>query len=42
MTFWNNNTEIKFFIETLKNFFSAEQLFYYLKEGYFSYISISM
>ena len=38
MTFWNNNTEIQFFNEALKNFASPEQLFYHLKEGYFAYV----
>jgi len=38
MTLWNNDTEIQFFIEALKNFASPEQLFYHLKEGYFAYI----
>jgi hypothetical protein len=27
MTLWNNNVEIKFFKEALKNFASPEQLF---------------
>lgn len=38
MTLWNNETEIQFFIEALKNFASAEQLFYNLQSGYFAYI----
>ena len=38
MDFWNKNTEIKFFIEALKNFASPEQLFYHLKDGYFAYV----
>jgi len=35
---WNNNIEIQFFKEALKNFASPEQLFYHLKNGYFAYI----
>jgi hypothetical protein len=35
---WNNNTEIKFFKEALKNFASPEQLFYKLKSEYYAYI----
>ncbi len=38
MTLWNNNTEIRFFMEALKNFASPEQLFYNLKDGYFAYV----
>lgn len=38
MALWNNNTEIQFFIEALKNFASPEQLFYNLKDGYFAYV----
>jgi len=38
MTLWNNDTEIQFFSEALKNFASPEQLFYHLKEGYFAYV----
>jgi len=38
MTLWNNNTEIQFFTETLKNFASPEQIFYNLKDGYFAYV----
>ena len=38
MTFWNNNTEIQFFTEALKNFASPEQLFYNLQGGYFAYV----
>lgn len=38
MTLWNNDTEIQFFTEALKNFASPEQLFYNLKDGYFSYV----
>ena len=37
MTFWDKNAEIKFFREALKNFASAEQLFYHLEAGYFAY-----
>lgn len=38
MTLWNNDTEIRFFIEALKNFASPEQLFYNLQDGYFAYV----
>lgn len=38
MTLWNNDTEIQFFTEALKNFASPEQLFYNLKDGYFAYV----
>ncbi|MEW6622993.1 MAG: hypothetical protein AB1420_07695 [Bacillota bacterium] len=35
---WNNETEIQFFSEALKNFASPEQLFYKLEKGYFAYV----
>ncbi len=35
---WNNDTEIQFFKEALKNFATPEQLFYKLQTGYFAYI----
>jgi len=35
---WNNDAEIQFFKEALKNFASPEQLFYKLQSGYFAYI----
>ena len=38
MALWNNDTEIQFFTEALKNFASPEQIFYKLKGGYFAYI----
>ncbi|MCX8055027.1 MAG: hypothetical protein N3A67_05105 [Ignavibacteria bacterium] len=38
MTLWNNDIEILFFQEALKNFASPEQLFYKLKNEYFAYI----
>lgn len=38
MELWNNNTEIKFFTEALRNFASPEQLFYNLHSGYYAYI----
>ena len=38
MTLWNNDTEIQFFTEALKNFASPEQLFYNLQSGYFAYV----
>jgi hypothetical protein len=38
MELWNNDTEIQFFIEALKNFASPEQLFYHLRSGYFAYV----
>ena len=37
MDFWNRDTEITFFEESLKSFASPEQLFYKLPEGYFAY-----
>ena len=38
MNLWNNDTEIQFFKEALKNFASPEQLFYNLQDGYFAYV----
>ena len=38
MRLWNNDTEIQFFTEALKNFASPEQLFYNLQDGYFAYV----
>lgn len=38
MILWNNDTEIQFFTEALKNFASPEQLFYNLQGGYFAYV----
>ncbi|MGB4205835.1 MAG: hypothetical protein WBJ84_09495 [Bacteroidales bacterium] len=38
MKLWNNDTEIQFFKEALKNFASPEQLFYNLQSGYFAYV----
>lgn len=38
MTLWNNEIEIQFFTEALKNFASPEQLFYKLQGGYFAYV----
>jgi hypothetical protein len=38
MTLSNNETEIQFFSEALKNFASPEQLFYNLKGGYYAYV----
>ncbi len=38
MKLWNNETEIQFFTEALKNFASPEQLFYHLQGGYFAYV----
>lgn len=38
MGLWNNDTEIHFFREALKNFASPAQLFYKLQSGYFAYI----
>lgn len=35
---WNNDTEIQFFTEALKNFASPEQLFYNLQSGYYAYV----
>ncbi|MHB1680808.1 MAG: hypothetical protein ACYCTB_09940 [bacterium] len=39
MALWNNDAEIKLFIEALKNFASPEQLFYNLQSGYYAYVS---
>ena len=38
MGLWNNNTEIQFFTEALRNFASPEQLFYNLNSGYYAYV----
>ena len=38
MTFWNQDTEMRFFTEAMRNFASAEQLFYNLKDGFFAYV----
>lgn len=38
MTLWNNDAEMRFFTEALKNFASPEQLFYNLQNGYFAYV----
>jgi hypothetical protein len=38
MALWNNDIELQFFREALKNFASPEQLFYKLQSGYFAYI----
>lgn len=38
MILWNNDTEIQFFTEALKNFASPEQLFYNLQGGYYAYV----
>ena len=38
MILWNNDIEIQFFEEALKNFASPEKLFYKLNTGYFAYI----
>jgi hypothetical protein len=38
MSLWNNNIEIQFFSEALKNFTSPEQLFYNLTGGYYAYV----
>jgi hypothetical protein len=42
MELWNNDTEIKFFMEALKSFASPEQLFYSLQESYYAYIPKGM
>lgn len=42
MNLWNNETEIQFFSEALKNFASPEQLFYKLNSGYFAYVPKSV
>jgi len=38
MALWNNDTEIQFFTEALKNFASPEKLFYNLQGGYYAYV----
>ena len=38
MTLWNNDTEIQFFKEALKNFASPEKLFYNLNDRYYAYV----
>lgn len=38
MALWNNNTEIQFFVEALRNFAAPEKLFYRLTNGYYAYI----
>lgn len=38
MSLWNNEIEIQFFTEALRNFASPEQLFYNLNSGYFAYV----
>ena len=38
MSLWNNETEMQFFTEALRNFASPEQLFYNLHSGYFAYV----
>ncbi|MGP1515813.1 MAG: hypothetical protein ACTTJH_07655 [Bacteroidales bacterium] len=38
MNLWNNDIEIKFFEEALKNFASVEKLFYKLKSGSYAYV----
>jgi len=42
MILWNNDTEIQFFTEALKNFASPEKVFYKLKDGYFAYIPVGV
>lgn len=42
MTLWNNDAEIQFFTEALKNFATPEQLFYKLQKGNFAYIPKGM
>ncbi len=38
MSLWNNNIEIHFFKEALKDFATPEQLFYKLDSGYYAYV----
>jgi len=38
MNLWDNETEIQFFTEALRNFASPEQLFYNLQSGYYAYV----
>jgi len=42
MKLWDNDVEIQFFKEALKNFASPEQLFYKLKAGNFAYVPKGM
>ncbi len=42
MSLWNNETEIQFFNEALRNFASPEQIFYNLNSGYFAYVPKSL
>ena len=42
MSLWNNETEIQFFTEALRNFASPEQLFYNLNSGYYAYVPKSV
>lgn len=42
MALWENNTEIQFFTEALRNFASPEQLFYNLNSGYYAYVPKSV
>jgi hypothetical protein len=42
MILWDNDTEIQFFTEALKNFASPEQLFYKIQSGQFAYIPKSV
>lgn len=42
MTLWDNNIEVQFFSEALKNFASPEQIFYSLQNGYFAYVPKGM
>lgn len=37
-TLWNNDIEIQFFLESLRNFASPEQLFYNFKNKYYAYV----
>jgi hypothetical protein len=37
-TLWENDTEIQFFTEALRNFASPEQIFYKLESGYYAYV----
>lgn len=42
MGMWNNDIEMRFFNEALRNFSSPEQLFYNLQSGYYAYIPNGM
>lgn len=42
MKLWNEDIEISFFEQAIKNFASVEQLFYKLSSNYYAYIPKGM